>query len=202
MATKKELVEYIKTNLDKGYSEEQLRQALKSGGYSKTIIDGAFKQALKERAAIAVPPPPGKVAAFPQPAPATAEGPYQYAPSAEAPMSADTEKILSALAYPFGIFAIILLLISKPENKFGKFHGFQALFWWIGYIVVYILIVIILIPLTIANVWGLLWIGSTLRWLLWLVFLIMSIIYAIQAYEGKSFRVPIAYGFVPASARI
>lgn len=42
------LVNYVKKNISKGYKPESLRWALVSQGYSRIIIDDAFKQATKE----------------------------------------------------------------------------------------------------------------------------------------------------------
>ena len=49
MATPKErLAEYFKTNLTKGYTEESLKWALVSQGYSRTEVNSALEIAKKE----------------------------------------------------------------------------------------------------------------------------------------------------------
>ncbi len=112
------------------------------------------------------------------------------------PLSPDTEKILSALGYPIWVIALVLILIAKPENKFGKFHGYQGLFfgiaWWV--------VVVVLSAFTRAPFIG--WLFSVIGWFVGLGFFIVSIIYAVKAYQGKTFKVPVIYGFVPASSRM
>jgi alpha-beta hydrolase superfamily lysophospholipase len=44
------LVEYIKKNLKKGYPTDTLKIALINQGYSRTIIDEAVQQAMREMA--------------------------------------------------------------------------------------------------------------------------------------------------------
>jgi len=203
MATKKELVEYIKTNFDKGYNEAQLREALKKAGHSKTIIDSAFKQLSKEKEAAQLEASVPKAPGAPKAAPAAATT-STTAGSEE--LSADTEKILSALAYPIGIIVpIILLAMAKEKNKFGKFHGFQALFWGITYVVIYILLEVILFPLVFMRSF---WFAVSMSWLVWLVgtllwlaYLGLSIMFAIKAYQGQVFKIPMIGNFVPAKVR-
>lgn len=127
--------------------------------------------------------------------------PYETT-SKEEPLSADTEKILSALAYPIGIIALVLVIIAKDQNKFAKFHGFQALFWNIAFYILYVVISLLVIPLALSGLWTLSWLGSLITSVLWLAFVILSILFAVQAYQGKAFRVPLAYGFIPASAKL
>lgn len=43
-----QLVEHIKKNLNKGYSQDTLRYSLLSQGYSRITVDGALKRANEE----------------------------------------------------------------------------------------------------------------------------------------------------------
>ena len=45
---KKKLVDYLKKNLKKEYSQESLRWALVKQGYSKTLVDEAIREAIKD----------------------------------------------------------------------------------------------------------------------------------------------------------
>lgn len=47
---KKRLIDYIKKNLAKGYTEDSLRWALMSQGYSRTIIEESFRKTHEELA--------------------------------------------------------------------------------------------------------------------------------------------------------
>jgi len=190
MATKKELVEYIKTNLKKGYNEDQIRLALKKAGHSKTIIDGAFKQAKNEKASETIMP------AAPSKKGKSAPGKPSQTTSQDDPLSPDTEKILAALGYPIWIISLILILIAKPENKFGKFHGYQGLFFGIAWWVVVVVISMFGMIPYLGFIFGI------ISWLVGVGFFVVSILYAVKAYQGKTFKVPVIYGLVPASSRM
>jgi hypothetical protein len=45
---RKNIVDYLKKNLKKGYTEEALKWALVKQGYNKVVVDMALKQAHKE----------------------------------------------------------------------------------------------------------------------------------------------------------
>lgn len=48
--SRKKIVEYIKKNLKKGYTEDSLKWALISQGYSRTMVENAIKQVHKDLA--------------------------------------------------------------------------------------------------------------------------------------------------------
>jgi AAA15 family ATPase/GTPase len=48
LENKRQLIEYFKKNLKKGYPLETLRQALLRQGYSKSSIDNSLEEAKKE----------------------------------------------------------------------------------------------------------------------------------------------------------
>jgi uncharacterized membrane protein len=120
--------------------------------------------------------------------------------SQDEPLSQDTEKILAALGYPIWIVSLILVLIAKPENKFGKFHGLQGLFWNIFAWIVMVVVSIVLIPLHYIPYAG--WIFSGISYIIYIAFLVISIIFAVKAYQGKVFKIPVIYGIVPAKDRL
>jgi len=45
---KQKLIDYLKKNLKKEYTQESLRWALVKQGYSKTLVDSAIREANKE----------------------------------------------------------------------------------------------------------------------------------------------------------
>jgi hypothetical protein len=47
---KQKLIDYLKKNLKKEYTQESLRWALVKQGYSKTLVDAAIREANKELA--------------------------------------------------------------------------------------------------------------------------------------------------------
>ncbi|MBS3128932.1 DUF4870 domain-containing protein [Candidatus Woesearchaeota archaeon] len=94
-------------------------------------------------------------------------------------MDQDTEKVLSTLAYPIpAVLGLILALVAKSQN--AKFHGWQAFFWGIGLFLLNILIG------WIPFFGGLFF---TVIFIIWLVF---SLIFAVKAWKGESFEVPLA----------
>lgn len=97
--------------------------------------------------------------------------------------ASDTSKLLAALGYPIGLVAIIALLIDPYKNeKFVKFHAWQA----VGLLIVGLLISFVS------------WI-PVIGWLLglaWIVLFIYEIYLAIKAYGGDYVEVPVVYGMV------
>jgi uncharacterized membrane protein len=96
----------------------------------------------------------------------------------------DTSKILAALGYPIWIVALIAILIDPYKNeKFVKFHGYQALAlgvaaWVLFFVVGFIPFLNLITPL------------------LWLALLVYQIILAVKAYNGEYFEVPVVFGIV------
>ncbi len=121
----------------------------------------------------------------------------QSSTTSDQPLSADSEKILSALAYPICIIvALILLILSKPQNKIGKFNGYQGLFFGLSWLVIYGVIsafsaipIIGFIFILIAS-------------LVTLAFLVIGILLAVQVYQGKIIKIPVLYDLIPASNRL
>ena len=111
--------------------------------------------------------------------------------------------LAAALGYPIGIIALISLIIEK-ENRFVKFHAWQAILLYAALIVVWIALVVLSIILgvigiaasatgsagsAVGSIIGLLW---TLVWLaVFLGAFIAIIIAAVKAYGGNYFKLPI-----------
>ena len=111
--------------------------------------------------------------------------------------------LAAALGYPIGIIALISLIIEK-ENRFVKFHAWQAILLYAALIVVWIALVVLSIILgvigiaasatgsagsAVGSIIGLLW---TLVWLaVFLGALIAIILAAVKAYGGNYFKLPI-----------
>jgi len=183
------LVDYIRQNKNK-YPIETLKQSLLKQGFSSSDVKEAVKTATAPAAAQARPVPPALPArAVPA---ATAEG-----------LSEDTAKILATLSYLIPIISLVTILIAKPKDKYARYHGFQALFWYIGVSVIYVA------SLILTFIIGLLpYIGSLMTILgyltgivFWLAAYVFSIIFAIQAYQGKTFKIPLISSMIPADAR-
>jgi uncharacterized membrane protein len=89
-------------------------------------------------------------------------------------------RLLAALAYPIWIIGLIIVLTDMKKDPFMRLHGWTALFWGIAWVILYIAILI----LTPFIGWFLIGIGR-------LVYVVLSIYYAVQTYQGKTFTIPL-----------
>ena len=111
--------------------------------------------------------------------------------------------LAAALGYPIGILALISLIMEK-ENRFVKFHAWQALLLYAALIVLWIALVILSVILGViglaagaaGSAGGAL--GSIIGLLLWLVWLVVFlggfvaiILGAVKAYGGNYWKLPI-----------
>ena len=100
-----------------------------------------------------------------------------------------TENVAGALCYILGLLTGVLFLALAPYNqsKFVRFHAFQAIFWHIAWIGLWIVNMII----SMAMPWGLRLISS----LFWLaialggLFVWLFLMY--KAYNNERFKLPI-----------
>jgi uncharacterized membrane protein len=90
------------------------------------------------------------------------------------------DRLWALLAYIFSpLVPIILMLMEDKKNRpFIKEHNAQALVWGV---------------LTIVLGYGL---GSILCGLPGLIFWVVSIVWGVQAYQGKSVTIPVITDFV------
>ncbi|MBU0610135.1 MAG: DUF4870 domain-containing protein [Armatimonadetes bacterium] len=127
----------------------------------------------------AEPTPPPPVAPAPAPPPATAPPPAG---------GGSSNMVLAAIGYPIWICALVAVLIEKNDRDV-KFHGWNGLFWNIGYTVV--MVALFIVSIVLRDVPG---IGSVARLvmrLLPLAFLVLSIIFAVNAYNRKPVNIPV-----------
>lgn len=101
------------------------------------------------------------------------------------PAQADSNRLLAALSYPIWIIALVIVLTDMKKDSFMRHHGWTALFWGIAWVILYFA-AMILSAIPFLG-WGL----AFLFPLLGLAWLILSIYYAIQAYGGKTFSIPL-----------
>ena len=126
-------------------------------------------------------PPPVSPPAYTPPMPPTAPPTMGGRPG---PVN-DTSKLLAALGYPIWIVALIAILIDPyKDEKFVKFHGYQALALGIaGWVVI---VVLGFVPV----------IGWVADIFLPLALLVYQIFLAVKAYNGTYFEVPGVFGFI------
>jgi uncharacterized membrane protein len=138
-------------------------------------------------------PTEGTAAAVPPPAPTAAPPPPTPASSAAPPPPAaaagSSNPVLAAFAYPIWIIALIIVVSDMKRDRYMAYHGWNALFWGIAYIIV--LIALGVLTGTLHDVPGL---GTVLRLLnplARLAFLVFSIIFAIKAYNRQDVNIPV-----------
>src|SRR5215212_7060884 len=94
-------------------------------------------------------------------------------------------KIASAIGYPIGIIAIIMIIIEK-ENRFARFHALQSLLLHVAWVVIFIVVGIVFAVMTaISSTLGLL--GIAVYPLLMLAYFGALIFCAYKAYQGEMF---------------
>lgn len=109
--------------------------------------------------------------------------------------------VASAIGYPVGILALVLVIIEK-ENRFVRFHAIQSLLYGVAVVVVLIALMIVAMVLglvasalssTLAVVVGLL---GTLLYLGAILAYFGGLIYAaVKAYQGQWFKLPLVGDF-------
>ena len=133
------------------------------------------------------PPPPGAQSyGAPQQPPYTAQAPYTPPPAAAVGMG---DNVAAALSYVLGLITGIIFLVLAPYNqsKFVRFHAFQAIFFHVFWIGLWILETI----LTVMMPFGLHMLTTLLAMVLSLGGLVIWIILILKAYQGERFKLPI-----------
>lgn len=96
-------------------------------------------------------------------------------------------RLLAATSYAVGIPALYIILTEKRNDKFLFYHGSQALFLWIGIIVAWILLRVLL-----DMLWSIIYIPflSPLVSLVGLVLWVYALYCGYKAYGGEYFEIP------------
>lgn len=98
-------------------------------------------------------------------------------------------KIASALGYPIGLIAIIMIIIEKG-NRFARFHALQSLLLHVAWVVIFIVVGIVFgIMTAISSTLGLL--GIAVYPLLMLAYFGSLLFCAYKAYQGEMFKLPV-----------
>jgi len=104
--------------------------------------------------------------------------------STESPVPTQSDRLLAALGYPIVIVAFLILLTDVKKDPFLKHHASLALFWSIAWFGIHFA------WLVVARIPFLFW-TLKLYPLLWPAWLGLSIYYAVQTYDGRTFSIPI-----------
>ena len=134
-----------------------------------------------EQGGTPTPPPAPPEGGAPTPPPAPPAPGAEYSEQRPGPAS-DTSKLLAALGYlSFGVVAVVALLIDPYKNeKFVRFHAWQAIGLLVGLLV---LGVVYAIP-----VLG--WIAGPI---LNIVLVVLVIVGFIKAFQGQYWEMPVIY---------
>lgn len=99
-------------------------------------------------------------------------------------------RLLAALGYPIWIVALIAVVTDVKKDPFMRYHGWQALFWGIAWFVLWVGLTVVGIVLSVVPFLGLVisFLASTVLVLAWLV---LSVLYAVRAYRGERFEIPV-----------
>lgn len=120
----------------------------------------------------ATPPPPG--------------------PGTPPPSSGMQDNVVGLLCYLGGVITGIIFLVLEPynRNKAIRFHAFQSIFVSVGYIVLWIVLMIVTAVLSmISGLFGML--VSLLGLVLWLGGLGLWIYLMVATYQGKKVVLPV-----------
>lgn len=100
-----------------------------------------------------------------------------------------TDNVAAALCYVLGVITGILFLVLAPynQNKFVRFHSFQAIFFHLAFIALIIAETIV----TMILPWSLSMIASLLAMVVWLAGVATWILLLVKAYQGERFKLPV-----------
>jgi len=99
-------------------------------------------------------------------------------------------RLLAALSYPIWIVALVVVLTDLKRDPFLRYHGWQALFWGIAWFVLWVGLSVVGTVLSFVPFLGVLFsfLAGTLLFLAWVV---LSVLYAVRAYQGQRFEIPV-----------
>lgn len=101
------------------------------------------------------------------------------------------ERLFAALIYVISFFTVfigplVIWLIKKDDSPYVDYHGREYFNFFISY-TVYSLI---------STVLMLLLVGFVLIWIVGLLYFIFTIIAAIRAYEGTTYKIPFIFRII------
>jgi uncharacterized membrane protein len=97
--------------------------------------------------------------------------------------------ITALIGYIIGIVALVLIFIEK-DNKFVRFHAFQAALFWAAAIVIYVILIFLLGFMAFFSS-GLAYLLSLLIFLFGLAVVGSVIFLAIKSYQGEVIKLPV-----------
>jgi uncharacterized membrane protein len=118
-----------------------------------------------------------------------APGPQSSYAAPPAQAAGMTDNVAGALCYVLGVISGILFLVLAPynQNKFVRFHAFQAIFFHVAFIGLLIAQTVIgfILP------WSLSMVASLLGLVIWLGGVAVWVLLLVKAYQGERFKLPV-----------
>jgi uncharacterized membrane protein len=103
----------------------------------------------------------------------------------------------AALGYPVGLLAIVVFVMEKT-NRFARFHALQSILFHVVMVVVFIVLGIVWVILALITALISSSLVTVVSILMWLVMMLVGLAYlgaliyfAIKAYSGSTFKLPI-----------
>lgn len=123
------------------------------------------------------------------PAGAPGNGPADTTYAAPTAATGLSDNVAGALCYVLGLITGVLFLVLAPYNqsKFVRFHAFQAIFFHVAWIALWVFdtAIAVMLPwslhLLVSLFWMLIALGGLVIWVLLLV----------KAYQGERFKLPV-----------
>lgn len=106
-------------------------------------------------------------------------------------MPSNDERLFAAAIYVISFFTafigpLVIWLIKKDESSYVDYHGREYFNFFISYTVYSIICTILMIVL----------IGFLAIWVVGALYFVFTIIAAIRAYEGKTYRIPFIFRLI------
>jgi uncharacterized membrane protein len=105
----------------------------------------------------------------------------------------DEDKMLAGAAYAVGIPSLYIILTEKRKEKFTGFHGTQALFYWVAFIVFWVAARVLR-----DFIWSFAYLPflDSLISLIGLILWLYALYCGYRAYIGEYFKVPYISDFI------
>lgn len=104
--------------------------------------------------------------------------------------AAGENRLLAALGYPIWIVALVVVVTDLKKDPFLRYHGWQALFWGLAWFVLWVGLSVVGLVLSAVPFLGAL-VSFLTGVVLWLAWLVLSVLFAVRAYQGERFEVPV-----------
>jgi len=100
-----------------------------------------------------------------------------------------TDNVAGALCYVLGVITGIVFLVLAPynQNKFVRFHAFQAIFFHLAFVALMIARIIVgtILPFSLDVI------ASLLGLIIWLAGVAIWVLLLVKAYQGERFKLPV-----------